>query len=420
MDVKENIVFASCNRQDKPQGFWKTLQSVNPKLFLWVGDVIYPKSRRLESLKKAFQQLLSNSLYSDFVKGRQIDGVWDDHDYGVNDAGKHVVDRIDRQHEYLHFIQESGATDLSYLHSQDGIYHARDIILNDVAIKIIFLDTRSFRDSHFIRSLGEFEFLPLKGLTALIAAALRASYSVMGFGREYSGAVLGPVQWKWLENTLTHSEADMHIVVSSIQLMTTNPVVESWGHFPVEKTKLFDLMAKVDPKNLIFLSGDVHMGEIAAVPYQRENGREGSWLEFTSSGLTHSCAQGSIHQVLGPLMTWMFAKHRRTGKDSFLLKKNFGVISVQQEKYQSVANISIISLDSSPDHQTDRLDYLLRLERKDETPSKIANYQADDFPVLGFQYRLLIYLLIGVVLYCCPILFRRIIKRKKAPSKKVD
>ena len=34
------------------------------------------------------------------------------------------------------------------------------------------------------------------------------------------------------------SDVDYHVIVSSIQVFTTNPVVESWGHFPYAKQRL--------------------------------------------------------------------------------------------------------------------------------------------------------------------------------------
>ena len=53
-------------------------------------------------------------------------------------------------------------------------------------IRVILLDTRSHRDYHYIRSLGEIKF----PLTPLIAALIRGTYSVLGVGREHKGKYL--------------------------------------------------------------------------------------------------------------------------------------------------------------------------------------------------------------------------------------
>ena len=52
--------------------------------------------------------------------------------------------------------------------------------------------------------------------------------------KSFLGEILGENQWKWLELALQDSHADFHGIISSIQILTTNPVVESWGHFSKE------------------------------------------------------------------------------------------------------------------------------------------------------------------------------------------
>ena len=67
------------------------------------------------------------------------------------------------------------------------------------------------------------------------------------------GDVLGEEQWRWFEQELAESVASIHIIVSSIQILTTNPVVESWGHFTRERDRLLKMISPVP--GLILLSG---------------------------------------------------------------------------------------------------------------------------------------------------------------------
>ena len=53
----------------------------------------------------------------------------------------------------------------------------------------------------------------------------------------------------------------VHLIVSSVQLLTSNPLVESWGHFPVSKARLLALLAEARPAAALVLSGDVHFAE---------------------------------------------------------------------------------------------------------------------------------------------------------------
>eukprot|EP01038_Epipyxis_sp_PR26KG_P016362 gene16362-22300_t len=378
-----SLAFGSCNRQALPQQYWEIISSYHPKAFLWIGDVVYPTKYTLDSLQHAYQAFLGNIHYKSFTKAvNLIDGIWDDHDYGVNDAGKLVEGRQQRQQQYVSFLTSSNndtdeSSNYIYLLDHDGLYHFTDVDMNGMNLKFIFLDTRSFRDSHYIRSLGEFKF----PFSALIASAIRGLYSVLGYGRDYDGEVLGDAQWTWLRQTLQQSKADMNIIVSSIQILTTNPVVESWGHFPIQRQRLIELMRELNPSGLVFLSGDVHLGELSQASFERLDGTFGEWLEITSSGLTHTCGDGIINYYLCPLMMILFNKHRHT-KNSFFIGKNFGLIEVSQPTTSEDnctdielcplkwnVTISIESLSRSPKNESNQFDQKRVLEYKKEIRS---------------------------------------------------
>jgi alkaline phosphatase D len=405
-EMQKGIVFGSCNRQDKPQLHWEQISShLHPRLFLWLGDAVYAKSTKLAGLQKAFYSLLNNRFYSNFVKTTEIDGVWDDHDYGINDAGNHVIDRKERQKAYVDFLINSSSSsqtssEFSQLFSHDGLYHSRNFAADhNINVKIIFLDTRSFRDIHYIRSLGEFDFIPG---SAIMAAGIRAFYSVMGYGRSYNGAVLGDKQWKWFENELQqlrHESVGFTIVVSSIQLMTTNPVVESWGHFPLEKKKMFNILKENNVQNVVFLSGDVHMGEISSVNYKLSNGESSQWIEVTSSGLTHTCLSSKINTYLYEIMTNTFGAHRWK-PSSLTFEKNVGSFFVTNEKSGDEL-VSQLSLHSVETNTSSPLVYVtIPIKSWDKTASiKITDYYDVDFPSLDGKYQFSLYFMIFSLIF---------------------
>lgn len=184
----------------------------------------------------------------------------------------------------------------------------------------------------------------MKG-SALLASVIRATYSVLRFGRQYKGQILGDDQWIWLATTLQSSDAQVHIIISSIQVLTTNPVIESWGHFPHEKIRLFDLLKKTNPSNLLLLSGDVHMAEILYANYTYDDGSMGQWIEVTSSGLTHSCSDGLLTSFLCPLMNDVFSSHRYK-IDSLYMERNFGYLDIRYIKEDDKDNLN----DNRNDH----------------------------------------------------------------------
>ena len=324
-----------------------------PNLWLWLGDSVYAK-QSVRSLNKSYAHLKQSQPYKDFSSKLDVDGIWDDHDLGVNDGGKYVKDKDVRAKLFLDFLnsgdgnseqglQQKSTLAAKYVENQ-GLYHSRIVEHMSTVLKIIFLDTRYQRDTHFIRSVGEIH----APLTAHVSAAFRTVYSSLGFGRDFGGDVLGEKQWKWLEDELETSTANYHIIVSSIQIMTTNPAVESWNHFPTARKRLFGLLQRADPRGLLLLSGDVHHGEAASTAIDREGGTDETltptptkrrdderWVEVTSSGLTHSCAEGLLNGLLCPWMVDTFHAHRdEEDSRAYYLGRNYGSVAFDAESLE--------------------------------------------------------------------------------------
>jgi alkaline phosphatase D len=370
-----------------------------PDMFVWVGDAVYTKGNSYPALPTAFNQLLSNDNYTEFTSKTYVDGIWDDHDYGVNDGGIRIVDKEQRAQEYMKFLRNSNVNvpseDEGYLwmdpSGKHGLYHSTTVTMGPYNVKFLFLDTRSFRDDHYIPSLGQIKF----PLSAIIASAIRALYSVLGFGRKYAGDVLGAEQWRWLENELETSTADVHFLVSSIQILTSNPVVESWGHFPVAKQRLMDLLAKHDPNNLNFLSGDVHLAEASRAQVHRKDGSISTWMEITSSGMTHTCQDNPINRFLCPAMLYMFPQHRNT-LSSFYTKRNIGTIQLLSSKdgYEEGHNleVSIRSLESSTILQSPFASVNIPLKANVSKGAECSRIEYADFYVIPWYLQILLFI----------------------------
>ena len=161
--------------------------------------------------------------------------------------------------------------------------------------------------------------------------------------------VLGDEQWTWLENELlvdpsTEEEAapELFVILSSIQVWSTNPLMEGWGHFPKEQERLWNLLRthydsassmgrRAPPAPVLFLSGDVHHGEISGQP---------GYYEVTSSGLTHHCGQ---HKLYGPVcepILQTFTGHRdgissiddAQGNNGYYIGLNYGVLEILEDE----------------------------------------------------------------------------------------
>ena len=336
------------------------------------GDTIYAPDKGLasiETLASEYQELLSNATigYSNFLqqgtlKGG-VHGTWDDHDYGGNDYGDAMAGKHERRNALLDFFQQStqmaeSKASEGNLHNPDDVtrisserYH-RQGVYNSVTfgeppqqVKVIFLDTRWARQDHCIPSLGTTR-IPLGNilacLTRWITAGLLSSSTIDG-GTNHpnlepaclNNRVLDDMQWKWLEGQIKESKAQVHVIVSSIQVLTTNPVVESWGHFPKERTRLLSLLNRLE-RGVILLSGDVHHGEILRVSDTNQGGRgastlstDGGIMEVTSSGLTHSCNEPFYGPLCAPILdTFSFHRYKKGRNKGYFTGRNFGSIEI--------------------------------------------------------------------------------------------
>eukprot|EP00922_Rhytidocystis_sp_ex-Travisia-forbesii_P056352 GHVS01083441.1.p1 GENE.GHVS01083441.1~~GHVS01083441.1.p1 ORF type:complete len:708 (-),score=89.74 GHVS01083441.1:261-2360(-) len=328
----DRLAFGSCSKQKvRDQSIWKAVSRRRPSAWIWTGDSIYSRCSEPECIERGYvEQSEKSGGYRKFIEEasqpcseeeleraanstdnsigcssvlRAIDGTWDDHDYGLNDGGKHHKHKDRAQKLFLDFLGIS--KDDIIRRNRRGVYSAH-LFGSEASqqVKLILLDTRFHRDNHFIPSLGSYID---NGLVACVAAAIRWATKFVGVGVDYDGDLLGEEQWAWLEAQLTYGSeggdegvgspcdesAAVHVIVSSIQIMTGFSVVESWGHFPRARRRLFNLLKKTKPRGLVFLSGDVHYGEIL--------GEVNGVSEITSSGLTHSLG-GEL--LASPIMGW--------------------------------------------------------------------------------------------------------------------
>lgn len=248
------IAFGSCNNQDLNQPLWQEIHKNKPQIWLWLGDNIYGDSNDMKILKAKYTKQTQNPDYQTFIKNTKVFGIWDDHDYGKNDAGNDYAKREESQQLMLDFL---GVAQDAPLRKRRGAYSSVLLGKAGERIKIIFLDARYFRDKIY------------KGKN--------------GYEINKEGTILGEKQWQWLESQLADNEANVHILACGIQMISAEHKYEKWANFPHERQKLFDLLQKYQVKNPIFLSGDRHIGEISQLKFTNH-----SIFEVTSSGLTHA------------------------------------------------------------------------------------------------------------------------------------
>lgn len=287
--VLTRLGFGSCLDQRNPQPIWSTIAKTRPQLFLMMGDNVYGdvKSPDARELVEAYRRQLAHPEFAPARATIPMLGIWDDHDYGLNDGGaafphRERVTELFRAYWQMPEIQAR----------PDGIYYSRTFGAEGRRVQIIMLDTRSSRSALSPKPAG---------------SALPGRY---GSEPDPSRTMLGAAQWAWLEAEL-RKPADVRLLVSSIQVLSDGHAFERWGALAAERERLMATITRTGAKGVLILSGDRHIGAI----YNRPIGPGQLLIEITSS---------SLNKSYGP------AKDVRTPEliSDLHHAENFGVIDV--------------------------------------------------------------------------------------------
>jgi len=245
-ELIERLAFGSCNKQYKDQPIWNAIATFDPQVWIWLGDNIYGDSEDPSVLEEKWNQQKTKPEYQQVLSKAKIIGTWDDHDYGVNNGGKEFAIKADAQKLFLDFLDVPAD---SPRRKQEGVYWSHTFGPDGQKVAILLLDIRYFRDKP-----------------------------------KTDGDILGDAQWKWLEEQLKNSDAQLHFIASGTQILPTDHRFEKWSDYPASRERLLALIAKYQVPGVVFLSGDRHISEITrstsdVLPYPI--------YEVTASGMTH-------------------------------------------------------------------------------------------------------------------------------------
>ena len=282
--ITTRILFGSCSKPYYPQPLWSHIISRNPDLWIWTGDIVYldrpniPCSQAVIDYalnrsnylqchriglgpsnpaihKEYFDMQLRHPDYQEFLQNKiPVIGIWDDHDYGHNNAGLEFKYKDQTKKLLLDFLKSSNDGNEKYYNMiggdneininkqeiqereiRDGVYtlHTMKIPVGkkEVVIDVYLLDNRWFADN--------------KGKTTL----------------------LGDEQWNWFENMIKKraNNVDLILIANGIQILPyyRGYYVETWSRVNQDRKRLLSILLKLGiSKKTILLSGDVHYGEI--------------------------------------------------------------------------------------------------------------------------------------------------------------
>ena len=287
--IAENykIAFGSCLDQENPQPIWNSIYKEDIDSFVFLGDNVYGDipSGKLNKMREAYK--FQAKMIPSWLFKKNVEMIWDDHDFGENDGGSSYPLKQEAQKLYLDFW-EIPNDDIRQ--QRDGIYANKIIYIDNFIINLILLDTRYFRSD-------------LKKTKGLKPVYLK--------NEELNATILGDKQWSWLMEVMK-IKSDLTIVATSIQLLPTEHRFEKWSNFPSDHFKLKKLL-KSQSRPIIVISGDRHQGAI----YNDEN-----IYEITSSSLNKTIS--SILRRPKELDKYMLGE--------MFAGENYGLITINTNK----------------------------------------------------------------------------------------
>lgn len=230
------IAFGSCLDQRLAAPILGTIVEAEPDLFVFLGDNVYADAEYPEAIAKAYADLGRRPDYQSLARAVPIVAVWDDHDYGRDDAGREYPLKEVSKRIMLDFF---GEPEGSPRRRVEGNYDAFVLGPPRQRIQVILLDTRWSRSPLRPSDEPGRRYAPV---------------------REPGATILGDEQWRWFGEQL-REPARLRIVVSSIQVLSGEHGFESWSLFPAERERLINVLAESGP--VVVVSGDRHRGEIS-------------------------------------------------------------------------------------------------------------------------------------------------------------
>lgn len=225
---------------------------------LWLGDNVYMREADYSSvtgMERRYLHTRSEPKLQPLLAKMNHYAIWDDHDYGDNDANKtfeHKLTSLDLFSEY--WANRSGP----YLH-ENGIYYS----FRHSDAEFFMLDNRWFRDES---NLNE---------------------------QFFAKTQLGEKQLDWLKNKLAHSKAVFKFVCVGGQFLNEHTNKESFNLYKKEREEIIQFITEQKISGVVFLSGDRHHTELL------KNDKVTASLGYPLYDLTSSSITAGASSVIG-------------------------------------------------------------------------------------------------------------------------
>ena len=218
-------------RYGSDSSIFETMAKTPADFHIWLGDSWYNREVDYSSvwgLNYRVSRDRAQPIIQAFMAKMPQYAIWDDHDYGPNDASKNF-----RFKEESRSIFKNYTLNPSYGEESNGIY----TMINYGDVDFFLTDDRFFRTE---------EKMPDS-----IAGKLSSSKTFFG-----------PQQMDWLKNSLLTSNAVFKVIAIGSQVLNPLNKYECMQHYPYEYNELLNFIADQKINGVVFLTGDRHHSEV--------------------------------------------------------------------------------------------------------------------------------------------------------------
>ncbi|MCP3912955.1 MAG: phosphatase PAP2 family protein [Actinomycetia bacterium] len=205
----------SCARVGSNGSVFDAITAADPDLFLALGDTHYSNlaSSNPADFRAAYELMLGRPAQAELFRNVPVAYVWDDHDYGPDNADGSSPSRDAARTAYRQAVPHAPLAD-------DGtINHAFTM----GRVRIVMSDNRSARSPDTMLGAEQLDWL----IDEIITASQTHAVVIWG----------NPVPW----------------------IGEANPGGDSWSAYADERATIAQALADADVDNLVMVSGDAHM-----------------------------------------------------------------------------------------------------------------------------------------------------------------
>ena len=291
------------DRPGKPYGgdstIFSTMAKTPANFHIWLGDNWYTREVDYSSawgLNYRASHDRAQKILQPFMAAMPQYAIWDDHDYGPNDAGKSYLLKQESRNVFNNYFLNPTCGE-----NGQGIY--TQFSYGDV--DFFLTDDRYFRAEEDLAD------------------------SVNGQPNSEK-TYFGPQQMTWLKNALLFSKAPFKIIVSGSQMLNPLNKYECMQHYSYEYDELMQFLLHQKINGVIFLTGDRHHSEV--IRMKRENAYP--LFDITVSPLTSGVSKASGAESNNPSRE----------ANTLVEAQNFGKISISGKKNERELEVTFIGI----------------------------------------------------------------------------